>query len=337
MSTSYQTYEPKQPSLSWRNSSIMKILTLTMAIPLLISCSGDYPPVDKNRDIELQGHRGARGDRPENTWAAFKFALDNGITTLELDTVMTADQTIIIHHDTSLNPKICQYPGGQGLKPAPILATSYMDIKELDCGIPQLDRFPEQKSAEETQLLTLASFFTLVEQWQADNNDQRLLFNIEIKLDLEPKPDPKLIKKNTEAFIQVVKAANQIPNTTIQSFVHEVLLEAERIEPNLKRSALIWPSRLEVIKLKLGLTDNVYQKAIDMAKAHKAQIISPYYMYVDREFVHRANEAQLEVIPWTINEVDDISAMYETGVQGVISDYPLRMLKALEIYRNKDE
>ena len=60
---------------------------------------------------------GGQGDRPENTWAAFKFALENGITTLELDTVMTADQTIIIHHDTVLNPKICQYSGGQDLNP----------------------------------------------------------------------------------------------------------------------------------------------------------------------------------------------------------------------------
>ena len=57
-------------------------------------------------------------------------------------------------------------------------------------------------------------------------------------------------------------------------------------------------------------------------------------MYVDREFVHRANQAQLDVIPWTINEVEDITEMYETGVQGVISDYPLRMKEALEIYRN---
>lgn len=334
MSISYQTYEPRQPYLSWRSNRIMRFLILSISIPLMFACAGDYPPVDKNRNIDLQGHRGARGDRPENTWAAFKFALENGITTLELDTVMTADQTIIIHHDTVLNPKICQYSGGQELKPAPILATNYAEIKELDCGIPQLDRFPEQNSAEETQLLTLAQFFTLIDQWKKANNNPTLLFNIEIKLDIEPKPDPKLIRKNTEAFIKIVKEANQVRNTTIQSFVHEVLLEAEEIEPDLKRSALIWPSRFEVIKLKVGLTDSVYQNAIDIAKSHKAQIISPYYMYVDREFVHRANEAQLEVIPWTINEVEDITAMYETGVQGVISDYPLRMKKALEIYRN---
>ena len=332
MYISYQTFALKQPSLFWKNSFAFKFILLFLCL-LFTACSDQYPPVDKNRTIDLQGHRGARGDRPENTWSAFKFALEKGITTLELDTVMTADEIIIIRHDTVLNPKICQFPSGQELKPAPILATNYVDIKDLNCGIPQLDRFPDQQPAEETQLLTLSDFFSLVEKWRAENGYPLLHFNIEIKLDMEPKPDPKLVKKNTEAFINVIKESNQVSNTTLQSFVLEVLLEAEKITPELQRSALIWPSRSQVIKLKIGFKDDVYQEAIDLAIAHKAQVISPYYMYVDREFVYRANEAQLQVIPWTLNEVDDIVAIYESGVQGVISDYPLRMKEALDIYR----
>ncbi|MFM8743750.1 MAG: glycerophosphodiester phosphodiesterase family protein, partial [Cytophagales bacterium] len=35
--------------------------------------------------FDVQGHRGARGLKPENTIPAFLTALDYGVTTLELD------------------------------------------------------------------------------------------------------------------------------------------------------------------------------------------------------------------------------------------------------------
>ena len=57
--------------------------------------------------MDLQGHRGARGMRPENTLPAFEYCIKQKMTSLELDTVVTKDNQLIIFHDTKLNGKLC--------------------------------------------------------------------------------------------------------------------------------------------------------------------------------------------------------------------------------------
>lgn len=50
------------------------------------------------------GHRGCMGDNypPENTLAAFKYCLDHQIDGIELDVHASADNVLIVHHDTTL-------------------------------------------------------------------------------------------------------------------------------------------------------------------------------------------------------------------------------------------
>jgi glycerophosphoryl diester phosphodiesterase len=72
------------------------------------------------KELDLQGHRGARGLYPENTLPAFKAAMDLGMTTIELDTVLTKDKQLIIHHDDNLNPEICKWSNGDIVKSLPV-------------------------------------------------------------------------------------------------------------------------------------------------------------------------------------------------------------------------
>ena len=51
------------------------------------------------RAFDLEGHRGTRGLRPENTLAAFGKALQVGVTTLELDTGVTEDGVVVVCHE----------------------------------------------------------------------------------------------------------------------------------------------------------------------------------------------------------------------------------------------
>ena len=48
-------------------------------------------------------HRGASGNAPENTLAAFKKALDIGVDAVELDLHGTADGEVVVIHDASLD------------------------------------------------------------------------------------------------------------------------------------------------------------------------------------------------------------------------------------------
>ena len=63
--------------------------------------------------IDMQGHRGGRGLRPENTLPAFEAGLDNGINSIETDTGVTTDHQSLIWHDQFLNPQSCRRADGQ--------------------------------------------------------------------------------------------------------------------------------------------------------------------------------------------------------------------------------
>ena len=50
-------------------------------------------------EFDKQGHRGCRGLMPENTVPAMLYALGMGVTTLEMDVVITKDKKVILSHD----------------------------------------------------------------------------------------------------------------------------------------------------------------------------------------------------------------------------------------------
>src|SRR5512132_1698158 len=49
--------------------------------------------------FDKEGHRGCRGLMPENTIPAMMKALELGVTTLEMDAVVTADSQVILSHE----------------------------------------------------------------------------------------------------------------------------------------------------------------------------------------------------------------------------------------------
>src|SRR4029077_9880562 len=95
--------------------------------------------------FEVEGHRGARWARPENTLAAFRYALSLGVDTLEMDLHATKDDVLVVTHDPFLNPDVCLDPDGKRIA-AKILVRS-LTIEELqryDCGSLINPRFTEQ-------------------------------------------------------------------------------------------------------------------------------------------------------------------------------------------------
>ena len=104
--------------------------------------------------FDLQGHRGARGLRPENTLAAFSFALATGVTTLETDLAVTQGRRARhLARSRILNPDLVRTPDGHWLagKGPPIHTLTLAELKRYDIG--RLDpasayarQFPEQRA-----------------------------------------------------------------------------------------------------------------------------------------------------------------------------------------------
>src|SRR5262249_32608863 len=54
--------------------------------------------------FDLQGHRGARGLKPENTLPSFETALDLMVSSIETDVHLTKDVVAVLCHDDTLTP-----------------------------------------------------------------------------------------------------------------------------------------------------------------------------------------------------------------------------------------
>ena len=67
---------------------------------LLLSCS-------HRDDFDLQGHRGAVGLFPENSIIGFIETVKLGVTTLEMDVVITKDNKVLVSHEPWISNKKC--------------------------------------------------------------------------------------------------------------------------------------------------------------------------------------------------------------------------------------
>ena len=67
----------------------------------------------------IYGHRGARGEAPENTLASFQRCLEHGVTRCELDLHLSADGELMVIHDptlkrtTGLRGKVAAHPASE--------------------------------------------------------------------------------------------------------------------------------------------------------------------------------------------------------------------------------
>ena len=76
-----------------------KVFSLLMAISAVAGAA---------TRIEVHGHRGARGLRPENTIPAFEYAIAQGVDVLELDMGITKDGVVVVSHDPILRAPVCR-------------------------------------------------------------------------------------------------------------------------------------------------------------------------------------------------------------------------------------
>lgn len=67
-------------------------------------------------------------------------------------------------------------------------------------------------------------------------------------------------------------------------------------------------------------------KAIEFGKKIKAVAINPYYKFMWTDTVKAIHDAGFKIYPWTINEVSDINRLIELKVDGIITDFPDRVV-----------
>ncbi|BCB83487.1 hypothetical protein Psuf_008000 [Phytohabitans suffuscus] len=193
--------------------------------------------------FDIQGHRGARAVRPENTLPAFEYALANpAISTLELDTGVTQDGQLVVIHDRTVNGSHCEdtAPAWPGDPEFPYVGKRVHDltlrqIKTIDCGSRTLAEFPSQVAVPGARIPTLDEVFALVKS--SGRRDVRM--NIETKIS-PTVADTAPYDRFTRLLVSAVRKAGFVDRVTIQSFDWRTILLSRELDRRIETVALVW-------------------------------------------------------------------------------------------------
>ncbi len=272
--------------------------------------------------FDVQGHRGARGLAPENTLPAFRRALELGVTTLELDTVVSADGEVVVSHDPWMSSTFCAHPGGRPVQPDEeaellIYQMPYAEVARFDCGSRAHPRFPhqERQPAAKPRLVDVIRF---AEAYAAEHARPPVFYNVETKS--TPEGDGRL-HPPPAAFVrllwEVVNAEGIAERFTLQSFDVRTLQRARQCRH---------PVRLALLVEDEGAGPAESLDAGLDALGFVPDIYSPNFRLVERAVIESVHRRGTLLIPWTVNEPEDLGRLRALGVDGLITDYPDRAL-----------
>jgi len=270
--------------------------------------------------VEIHGHRGARGLMPENTIPAMVKAMELGVDALEFDVVISGDSQVIVSHEAFMSHEMCLDPDGHPIakeeeKSHNLFEMDYATIKSYDCGSHPHPRFPGQEKLA-TFKPRLIDLIDTMEQWAKDHNSSLPFYSIEVKSITE---EEGLFQPPAAEFaklvLEVLKAKSVMDRSNIQSFDIHVLEACYQQAPDFPLVYLIESERDFKLNMeKISFVPDTY---------------GPDFKLVNAELIAYAKEVGMKVIPWTVNEEEDIKRMVDLGVNGVVTDYPDRAVKLL--------
>ncbi len=271
--------------------------------------------------FDWQGHRGCRGLLPENSIPAFLKALVYPIKTLELDVAVSKDGKIIVSHDPYFSHHICKKPDGTPVTEAEekdhkIYELTYEEIKVYDCGSRGNERFPDQQAVVVSKP-SLQDMVEAINVYCDHNKREKPFYNIEVKS--RPEWYDSIVPQPAE-FVKLLLAElvdlGIKENSCIQSFDPAVMLELNTQAPDVTNAFLV--ENLEGFEANMAKLDFV------------PDIYSPYFKFIDEALVQAVHAKNMKLIPWTVNEIEDMNKLMELKVDGIITDYPDRIEKAVE-------
>jgi len=268
------------------------------------------------RDYDLQGHRGARGLLPENTIPSFLKAIDYGVDTIEFDLVVTADEKILISHEPWFDHQISTKPDGTPVTEEEqmefnIFKMTYEETQQFDVGIRGHEGFPDQEPMAVTKPL-MRDAIIAIEQYVEEQGLDPVYYNIETKSrpewygEMTPQPE-----RFSELLYNELKELDILDRVIIQSFDPATLIAMREIDPDLVQAMLVFRE------------DQTIGQMISVL-GYTPEIWSPHYELVTAGLVQEVHQYGMTIIPWTINETDEMIRQLEMGVDGIITDYPNR-------------
>ena len=253
--------------------------------------------------FDLQAHRGGAGLWPENTLEAFGRALALGVSTLELDVHLTAEDDVVVAHD-------------------PALADARLIRRLVRTDLPPTMPLLRQVAA------------LLDERGAAP-----VRVNLEIKYDALDAAGLTSRDAFVEKVVEALHVDGLVARTSIQCFDWGVLSRVGLAEPGLARNLLVSPKYLkpsadgpspwfdslpvdvDFIATAAGLELSAISPI--HGSPYLAGVDDPGYSpFVTGEMVGSAHAGGLAVVPYVVDDPPTMRHLVDLGVDGLITNRP---------------
>lgn len=287
---------------------IPKPFLILLVVFSFMSCHSKY-------EVDVQGHRGCRGLLPENSLPAFQKAIELGVHTLELDVAITKDKKVVVTHEPFMSRLICLNPTNEQIPESMdmkhnIYEMTHDEIKLFDCGSLKHPRFPEQALTSCYKPL-LGEVIEMAEELNP---------NIKYNIELKSKPSwDGIFAPYPEEFVKLV--IDEVLNHNVHNRTNLQAFDVRLLEQIKKQNSKI------SVALLVDENENISEKLHSIS--FKPEIISPYYQLLTAAVVDRYQDLGYKIIPWTVNENEELQRMLDYQVNGIITDYPDRLLKLI--------
>jgi len=249
-------------------------------------------------------HRGGAGIRPENTLMAFRHAARIGADVLELDVRLSSDNVLVVLHDETVD----RTTDGSGN----VDAMTWSEIKRLDAAYHWMpddapnDALPSFRG----EGVGVPRLSEVLKEFE----DQRL--NVEIKTHSDEAADALCILITEHQSRSGVLVVSEEASTIIRF--------RERC-PGIATGTSFSETLGFFLNQKIGLL-GFYQPR---AEALEVPVEAYGIELVTAKSVEAAHRQGQHVLPWTINDQGEMRRLLDIGVDGLITDYPDRMLAVL--------
>lgn len=238
--------------------------------------------------MRLIGHRGARGEAPENTLAGFRYLRRLGIRAVELDIRLAGDGTLVVIHDDSL----ARTTLANGY-------TSRMTAAELAV-VDALHRaFPNWPGQEGVPTLAEAM--------------AELADFTHIQFEAKPATAEEC-RQIAERFVLLWQEYGFGERAFATCFNPLYLQAVRELAPEIPRGFLI--------------EQDFSGDAIAIARALGCRSLGPHQARCTPTLVSAAQDAGLLVSTWTVNEPARMDVLAAMGVDSLITDVPSLAMQA---------
>lgn len=287
--------------------------------------------------FDIVAHRGGRAARAENTLYAFAYAMETGVSTIELDIQLTKDGKLAVSHNAFLHQELVKGQDGAFVEDNvyDIRTMTLDELRQFDIGTmnPDAEKYyadfgVTQVPTPGAKIPTLEEVFDLINSY----GDKKVVVNIELKSYADPQsaeyannPDPEIVVKK---IYDVIKNYHMEDRVVFQSFDWKPVKIMKNLDPNITVAALSYkkslkPDAKEPSPWLAGLNINNFSgNYVKAVKALGADMSTPEYKEVTPELIAEAHALGLKLIPWTVNNAEDMVKLIDMGVDGIITDKP---------------